>query len=135
MSHVHAFFHAYVPSILYIMILILLVLFYVFLSLSLSFACCSMTPKQKSTPSQNPLHSGASSSTSLVDSTPSHVRFRDDKAHKDFLENFSRCGIHSERQVILSDFSDTDLPTVIVWHSGHLSLHDHTGVLLQYAQI
>ena len=29
------------------------------------------------------------------------------------MENFSRRGVHSERQVILSDFSDTDLPTVI----------------------
>ena len=28
------------------------------------------------------------------------------------MENFSRRGIHSERQVILSDFSDIDLPTV-----------------------
>ena len=39
--------------------------------------------------------------------------FRDDKARKDFLENFSWRGIHSERQVILSEFSDTDLPIVI----------------------
>ena len=31
----------------------------------------------------------------------------------DFLENFSRRGIHSKRQVILSDFSDTDIPIVI----------------------
>ena len=30
----------------------------------------------------------------------------------DFLENFSRCGIHSEH-LILSNFSNTDLPTVI----------------------
>ena len=46
-------------------------------------------------------------------STPSHIRFRDDKACKDFSENFSRRGIHSERQVILLDFFDIDLPTVI----------------------
>ena len=91
-------------------ILILLVLFCVSLSLPLSFISCSMVPKRKSTPSQNPLRSGVSTSS---DTTPSHVQFRDDKAHKDFSKNFSRWGIHSECQVILSDFSDTDLPTVI----------------------
>ena len=68
-----------------------------------------MAPKCKSTPSQNPLRSGASSS----DPTPSHVKFRDEKAKLDFSENFSRRGIHSKRQVVLLDFSDTDLLTVI----------------------
>ena len=34
-------------------------------------------------------------------------------AHKAFSENFSRRGVHSERQVILADFADIDLPTVI----------------------
>ena len=70
----------------------------------------SMTPKHKSTLSQNPLRSGASTSS---DPTPSHIRFRDEDARKAFLENFSRRGIHSERQVILTDFADTDLPDVI----------------------
>ena len=74
---------------------------------------CSMAPKHKSTPSQNPLRSGASSSSSSSNPTPSHIRFRDDKARKDFLENFSWRGIHLERQVVLLDFSDTDLPTII----------------------
>ena len=69
-----------------------------------------MAPKCKSTPAQNPLHFGASSST---DPSPSNVLFRDDDAFKAFLENFSRQGIHSERQVVLSDFADTDLPSVI----------------------
>ncbi|KAK9983387.1 hypothetical protein SO802_032912 [Lithocarpus litseifolius] len=69
-----------------------------------------MAPKRKSTPSQNPLCFGASLSS---DPTPSHLRFRDEKARKDFSENFSQRGIHSERQVILSDFFDTDLPIVI----------------------
>ena len=41
------------------------------------------------------------------------LRFRDDDAHKAFLENFSRRDIHSKCQVILADFADTDLPTVI----------------------
>ena len=68
-----------------------------------------MAPKRKSTPAQNPLHSGASSSSNP---SPSTVRFRDDDAFKAFSENFSRRGIHSERQVVLSDFADTDLPSV-----------------------
>ena len=70
----------------------------------------SMTPKRKSTPAQNPLHSDASSSS---DPTLSHIRFCDDDAFKAFSENFSRQGIHSKRQVILSNFTDTDLPSVI----------------------
>ena len=70
-------------------------------SISLSCVSCFMAPKHKSTPSQNPLHSGAFSSS---DPTPSHVRFRDEKARKDVSEKFSRRGIHLERQVILLDF-------------------------------
>ena len=50
----------------------------------------SMAPKCKSTPSENPLRSWASTSSS--NPTPSHVRFRNNKAQKDF----SRRGIHSE---------------------------------------
>ena len=69
-----------------------------------------MAPKRKSTPTQNPFRSGASLS---FDPSPSTVRFRDDDAFKAFSENFSRRGIHSERQVVLSDFADTDLPSVI----------------------
>ena len=113
-------FHAYIPSFIFIFILILLVLLCVFLSLALSFISCSMAPKRKSSPSQNSFHSGASSSS---DTTPSHVWFCDDKACNDFSENFSRRGIHSERQVILSDFFDIDLPTVI-YNRGWESLCD-----------
>ena len=76
-----------------------------------------MAPKRKSAPSWNPLHSG----TSISDSTPSHVQFYVEKACKDFSENFSRRGIHLECQVILSDFFDTDLPTVI-YSKGRESL-------------
>ena len=81
------------------------------LSLSHSFTLVvSMAPKRKSTPAQNPLHSGASSSS---DSAPLNLRFRDGDAHKAFTKNFSRRGVHSERQVILEDLADTDLPSVI----------------------
>ena len=69
-----------------------------------------MAPKRKSTLARNPLHSGASFS---FDPTLSHIRFRGDDAFKAFSENFSSRGIHSERQVILTDFVDTDLPYVI----------------------
>ena len=69
-----------------------------------------MAPKRKSTPARSSLHSGASLS---FDPSPSNVWFRDDDAFKAFSENFSRRGIHSERQVVLSDFVDNDLPSVI----------------------
>ena len=81
-----------------------------FLPLFLFTLVVSMAPKRKSIPTRNPLRSDASSSS---DPSPSNVRFRDDDASKAFLENFSRRGIHSECQVILSDFADTDLPSVI----------------------
>lgn len=82
-----------------------------FLSLSHSFTLVvSMAPKHKSTPARNPLRFGASSSS---DSAPLNLRFRDGDAHKAFSEKFSRRGVHSERQAILTDFADTDLPSVI----------------------
>ena len=78
--------------------------------LSFVYVSCVMAPKRKSTLYWNPLRSGASTSSDL---TPSHVQFRDEKTKLDFFENFSRRGIHSECQVILSDFFDTNLPTII----------------------
>ena len=84
----------------------------VFLSLSffLFYVSRIMAPKRKSTLSRNPLRSRASSSSNP---TPSFVWFHDENACKDFLKNFCRRGIHSECHVILSDFSNIDLPTVI----------------------
>ena len=82
-----------------------------FFPLSILFTLVvSMAFKRKSTTARNPLHSGVSSSS---DSTLLSLRLCDDDAHKAFSENFSRCGIHFERQVILVDIADTDLPTVI----------------------
>ena len=79
-----------------------------------------MAPKRKSTSSHNPLRSGASSSS---DPTPSNIWFRDEDAQKDFLENFSWRGVHSECRVILADFANTNLATII--HSrGWKSLCD-----------
>ena len=80
-----------------------------FLPLNLFTLVVSMAPKCKSTSTRNLLCSSASSSTNP---SPT-VRFRDDDAFKAFSENFSRWGIHSERQVVLSDFANTDLPFVI----------------------
>ena len=138
--------HAYVLSIFYILQYyvvgaFLIVSLSLLLSLFLTLVC-SMAHKRKSTPSRNPLCSRASSS-SPSDPTPSHVKFHDEKAQSKFSENFSRRRIHSECQVILSYFSNTDLPTVIysrglgvtMWHPGHVPFHAHTRVLLQHAQI
>ena len=110
-------FHAYIPYILHILIYWLwLVLLCMSLSpppplsLSLVYVSCVMAPKWKFTPSRNPLCFGASTSSDL---TPSYVRFRDEKAKSNFFESFSRQGIHLECQVILSDFSNTNLLTII----------------------
>ena len=141
MSHVHAFSCIRTLISLYSYILMYLVLFFVCVSLSLFLSLsCIMEPKRKSVSSQNSLRSGASTSSS--DPTPSSVRFRDEKACKNFLENFSRRGIHLERQVILSEFADTDLRSVIHsrgWESlcdvpGHPSSYAYPGVLLQHAR-
>ena len=69
-----------------------------------------MEPKRKFTPAWNPIHSGAST---FSNHAPFSLRFCNDDAHKAFTENFSWQGIHSEHQVFLSHFADSDLPTVI----------------------
>ena len=113
MSHVQAFLmHTY--SLFNILVIFELIgnFLIVFLSLPLFLftLVMSMAPKRKSTLARNPLHSGAYSSS---DYAPFSLRFRDDDAHKAFSENFSRRGVYSERQVILADFTDIDLPSVI----------------------
>ena len=113
MSHVHAFpMHTYSLFNIFVIFELLGTFLIVFLSLPLFLftLVVSMIPKRKSTPARNSLHSGASSS---FDFAPVSLRFCDDDAHKAFSENFSRQGVHSERQVILADIADTDLPTVI----------------------
>ena len=115
MSHVHAFSCIHTFNSIYLDIS---VVWYfsnclsLFLSFSSSYVSCVMAPKCKSIPSRNPLRSGASSSSSPSNPTPFHGRFRDEKAKSDFFENFPRRGIHSKRQVILSNFFDTDLRTI-----------------------
>ena len=90
MSLVHAFpMHMY--SFFNILVIFELLgtflIVFLFLPLFLFTLVMFMAPKHKSTPTQNPLHSGASSSS---DSAPLSLRFRDDDAHKAFSENFSR---------------------------------------------
>ena len=91
-------------------------------SLSLSVSLLMAPKKSQFTLARNLLRFGASFS-SFVDPYPSHVRFHDDKACKDFSENFSRHGIHSEHQVIVLDFFDIDLPAII-YSRGRESLCD-----------
>ena len=114
MSHVHAF-----PMQTYFLFIICDIIvaawdfsncLFLSLPLFLFMLVMSMAPKRKSTPARNPLRSGASSS---FDPSPFNVQLRDDDAFKTFSENFSRQGIHSEHQVVLSDFADTNLPSVI----------------------
>ena len=113
MSYVHAFpMHTYSLFNILVIFELLGTFLIVFLSLPLFLftLVVSMAPKRKSTLARNLLHSGASSSSN---SALLSLRFCDDDAHKAFSENFSRRGVHSECQVILVDFADTDLPTVI----------------------
>ena len=82
-----------------------------FFPLSILFTLVvSIAPKCKFSLARNPLHSGASS---FFDHAPFSLCFRNDDAHKAFMENFSQWGIHLECRVILGHFADTDLPTII----------------------
>ena len=65
-----------------------------------------MAPK-KFVPSKNLIHHGSSS---FFSAPSDFVRFHDEKARYDFFENFSNRAIHSERQVILSNFPNTTPP-------------------------
>ena len=105
MSHAHALFmHTYLFISFFLGTLCDGVFLFVSLSLSPRIA-----PKHKTSPSWNPFRSEASSS----DPTPFHIRFRDEKALQDFSKNFSKCGVHLERRMILLNFSNTTLPTII----------------------
>ena len=120
----HLYFHVtcsciFMLTYLQVSIFVILSLVGVFLifslspSLSVSYVSCVMAPKRKFILSRNPLLSKASFSSSPSNPTPFHIQFHDEKAKSDFLENFSRRGIHLECQIVLFDFSNTDLPIVI----------------------
>ena len=97
-----------------------------FLPLFLFTLVVSMAPKRKSTPTRNPLRSGASSSS---DPSPSNVQFYDDDAFKAFSKNFSRQGIHSERQVVLSDFATPTFPLSFTVGDGNHYVTSRSHVL------
>ena len=115
---------------IYLILLMLLGTFLIVFSFSPFFflftLVMSMAPKRKSTPARNPLRSDASLSSDL---SPYNVWFRDDDAFKAFSKDFSRQGIHSECQVILSDFANTDLPSVIHIGNGSHCLTSRSHVL------
>ena len=109
MSYVHAFFMH--TSFLSFLSLCFLVVTVFSLSLSLSQIDYAMAPKVcKSTPTWNPLGSESFSSDPIL---PLHIRYRNEKVWKDFLENFQKRGVHPEHHVILLDFSDIPLPVDI----------------------
>ena len=96
----HLYFHVtysciFMHTYLQVSIFVILYLVGAFLIVSLcpslfvSYFSCVMAPKCKSILSRNLLHSKTSSSSSPSNPTPSHVRFHDEKAKSDFLENFS----------------------------------------------
>ena len=90
----HMFMHSYI---LYIFSFLFWFVMCSILSLSLSLLDRrAMTPKvRKSTPVWNPLRGSESSSSNPP--VPSHIWFRDEKAKKNFFENFQNCGVHLER--------------------------------------
>ena len=105
----HMFMHiSCIRTLSFLYICTFLWLCFLSLSLFLSDRLC-MAPKCKSTPIRYPFHSGSSSSGL----PPNHDWFCDENAHQDFSENVSKRGVHSERHVILLDFSNTHLLDVI----------------------
>ena len=139
----HMFMHTY----LHFFIFLYIDVFGAFLHVSLSpslflLVSCIMEPKWKSTPSQNPLCSRASSSS---DHTPPHVQFCDDTGHplsertfwrtfvdKAFIQNAKSS--YRNFLILTYPLSFTIGVGVTLWHPGHLFLYDHTWVLLQYSQ-
>ena len=69
-----------------------------------------MAPK-KSIPSKNSISRCGSSSSSFPSILDS-MRFHDEKAKQDFYDNLIDRAIPLKHQVILSNFSDTPLPSV-----------------------
>ena len=115
-----------------------LVLFCLSLSLSFYALACSMAPKHKFAPSWNPFCSGASSSNS----TPSHVRFCDEKVRTGFLKNFSQWAFIQNAKSLYRTFPILTLPlssTIGVGShcvtSWSLVLSWLFSNLLQYARI
>ena len=114
-----------------------LVLFCVCVSLSLFLSVsCSMAPKRKSTLSRNAFHSRASFSSSPFDSTPPMSGFVMIKPVWTFRRTSHDEAFIWNAKLFYWIFPILTFPlSPIVGVGSHLSLHDHTRVLLQYAQI
>ena len=131
MSHTHAFpcIALLFPSFLSIFSAVLFFLFY-FLFF---FSFLTMAPK-KFVPSKNLItRCGSSSSSSSIPSVPNRVQFHDVDSQKDLVENFCDWAIHSECQVILSDFPGISLPSAFSswgWESLYEKPLKCLGVLL-----
>ena len=130
------FIHTYLQVSIFVILYLVGAFLIVFLSpsLSISYVSCVMAYKQKFIPSWNPLRFEASSSSSPSDLTPSYVWFHDMKDKSDFSEKFSWRGIHSECQVVLSNFFDIVLPIVIHsrgWESPYGILVTCPSVIIQ----
>ena len=110
MSHAHALFmHTYLFISFFLGTLCDGVFLFLSLSLSLSLShSLCMALMHKTTPSWNILRFRASSSYHTL-----HIWFCDEKARQDFSKNFSKRGIHSKHCMILLDFFDTTLSTII----------------------
>ena len=81
----HIFMHTYFS---FLSLNSVVIVFCLFFSLSLSSNRLHMTPKRKSTSAQNPLCASRFSGSSDPPPPPFFVQFCDEKARKDFLENF-----------------------------------------------
>ena len=132
-------FHAYIPSFIFNLIFILLVLFCVFLSLPPSFVSCSMASKRKSTPSQYHLRSWASFLLTLLLLAYGSMMIKPDRNfRRTFLnEAFIRNAksFYQTFPILTFLLSSMSGLRVTVWHPSHLSLRDHSRVLLQHARI
>ena len=135
------FMHAYLHFFIFLYWFVWCFSASLFLPLFLALVC-SMAPKRKSTPSQNPLRSGASSSSSPSDPIPSHIWFSDDKLVKTFWRTSHDEAFIQNAKSLYRIFSILTFPLSSIVGvkshyvaSYHLSFRDHTGVLLQYARI
>ena len=135
------FMHAYLHFFIFLYWFVWCFSASLFLPLFLALVC-SMAPKRKSTPSQNPLRSGASSSSSPSDPIPSHIWFSDDKLVKTFWRTSHDEAFIQNAKSLYRIFSILTFPLSSIVRvkshyvaSYHLSFRDHTGVLLQYARI
>ena len=138
-------FHAYVPIFVFLLILNVFGTFPRVLSFSLSLFLsvnCSIAPKCKYTPSRNPLHFRASFSSPLLILHPPMSSSMMIKPIRTFRRTFHDVAFIRNAKSFYWTFLILTFPlssTVKVGShcvaSDHLSLRDHTGVLLQYAQI